>query len=174
MNPTRHQKTCHHAGVSCMIPAVCGRSLCWIWWCWSYSRPQVLWLCLFVKTNSISLGCKRKVEVKCSLTRSGVAPHLCSASRPGKLRSGPASLEPTQRRRSASPCLIYWGHPAAKHKAGHIHWIKDFLFNKQESCVCHSLTSLLSQCCRAPLLKHISEPHCSLLGLPLMIIFNIN
>lgn len=61
---------------------------------------------------------KRKVEVKCSLTRSGVAPHLCSASRPGKLRSGPASLEPTQRRRSASPCLIYWGHPAAKHKDG--------------------------------------------------------
>lgn len=45
------------------------------------------------------------------LTRSGVAPHLCSASRPGKLQSCPVSLEPTRRRRWASPCPTYWGHP---------------------------------------------------------------
>lgn len=45
------------------------------------------------------------------LTRSGVAPRLCSASRPGKLQSCPVSLEPTRRRRWASPCPTYWGHP---------------------------------------------------------------
>lgn len=136
---------------SCMISAACGRSLCFLAWdlVMLKLQPATGALVVSVCKNKLSLPRlqteKRKVEVKCSLTRSGVAPHLCSASRPGKLRSGPASLEPTQRRRSASPCLIYWGHPAAKHKAAiHIHWIKDFLFNKQESCVSQSDISPLS------------------------------
>lgn len=51
------------------------------------------------------------VNNRFSLTHSGVAPHLCSASLPGTPRSGPASPEPRQRRRWASPCRTCWGHP---------------------------------------------------------------
>lgn len=68
-----------------------------------------------------------------SLTRSDVAPHLDSASPPGMRRSGPASPEQTRRRRSTSPCRIYWDHPEEKI----IHIDRNETFQWQFCCFCY-------------------------------------
>lgn len=78
-------------------------------------------------TNNSKTETKRQGQI--SLTRSGVAQHLCSASQRGKLRSCPISLEPTQRRRSASPCQIYWGHPGDKEKVVKIHTLQQSIYS---------------------------------------------
>lgn len=80
---------------------------------------------------SVSVRFLKSHSAEKLLTRSDVAPHPCSACRPGTRQSCPASPVLRRRRRSASPCRTYWGHPGRSTEPEETGW---FCRNVKRSC----------------------------------------